>query len=276
MPIHNKQDVFNEWGAIVRHQDEIDQKAQKLAFEKQKLRQVNYKKELDKQYKELMDKRKGFQGERMKKEEELIQYQQKLIEDRAKNDQLKRQKLVHTQKEDAKTGYQELLVKKHQDQIMRDMERDMQKQKIAQEQKIQQDMQANNLLKKKKEESEYYQMLTLQAKERQYKQRQDKEADKQFGIAETEKLNNEEKLRNQFFSKLKKIQEKNDEKHHRLLKYMSQDAAVLNSKKDEQAHLRNIELSEKKEVKKEFVQKQHRDISKKDNNLELDKQMNEK
>lgn len=24
LPVHNKEDVFNEWGAVLRHQDEID------------------------------------------------------------------------------------------------------------------------------------------------------------------------------------------------------------------------------------------------------------
>lgn len=85
----------------------------------------------------------------------------------------------------------------------------------------------------------------MQAKEKQVKQKQDKEADRQFSLAENAKLDKEHHLRNQFFEKLKKIQDKNDEKHHRLLKYMSQDAAVINSKKDEQAYIKNLELGEK-------------------------------
>ena len=59
---------------------------------------------------------------------------------------------------------------------------------------------------------------------------QDKEADKQFLISETHKLNTDEKNRNKFFDKLKNIQVKNDEKQKSLLKYMQQDKAVLNAK----------------------------------------------
>jgi len=59
---------------------------------------------------------------------------------------------------------------------------------------------------------------------------QDKEADKQFLISETHKLNTDEKNRNRFFDKLKNIQVKNDEKQKSLLKYMQQDKAVLNAK----------------------------------------------
>ena len=56
LPIHNTEDVFNEWGALLRHQDEIDQKLQKENYDKMKLRQLNYKAELDKQYVELQNK----------------------------------------------------------------------------------------------------------------------------------------------------------------------------------------------------------------------------
>ena len=57
LPIHNKEEVFNEWGAILRHQDEIDQQMQKHNFEKMKIRQANYKMELDKQFRELQERK---------------------------------------------------------------------------------------------------------------------------------------------------------------------------------------------------------------------------
>lgn len=63
LPLHNTEDVFNEWGALLRHQDEIDMRVQKQNYEKMKLRQQNYKAELDKQYQELMNRRNGIQGE---------------------------------------------------------------------------------------------------------------------------------------------------------------------------------------------------------------------
>jgi len=28
LPIHNKEDVFNEWGALIRHKDEVDMELQ--------------------------------------------------------------------------------------------------------------------------------------------------------------------------------------------------------------------------------------------------------
>lgn len=63
LPLHNTEDVFNEWGALLRHQDEIDIKIQKENYEKMKLRQQNYKAELDKQYQQLVNRRKGVHGD---------------------------------------------------------------------------------------------------------------------------------------------------------------------------------------------------------------------
>lgn len=67
LPLHTKEDVFDEWAAIVRYQDEIDNKIHKDNYEKKmKLRQATYKLELDKQYKELQDKKKGYLGQQHK------------------------------------------------------------------------------------------------------------------------------------------------------------------------------------------------------------------
>lgn len=276
LPLHTTEDVFNEWGAVLRHQDEIDKKIQQQNYEKMKQRQVNYKKELDKQYQELQNKRKGVLGDQMKKEEELIKYQEKLIDQRAKQEEVKRQKLKEDQKVDALAGFSELQVKKQQDRMMRDMERDMHREKVQMEQKIQNDLKHKNMTKKKQEENEYYNILSMQAKERQHKLKQEKDTDKQFSIAETIKLNNEEKARNRFFDKLKKIQDTNDQKHKRLLNFMSQDPSVLSSKKDEATYIKNIELGEKRAVQKEFSDKQNRDKNMKLNNEMLSKQLEEK
>lgn len=276
LPLHTTEDVFNEWGAVLRHQDEIDKKLQQQNYEKAKLRQVNYKKELDKQYQELQNKRKGVLGDQMKKEEELIKYQEKLIDQRAKQEEAKRQKFKEDQKSDAMAGFSDLQVKKQQDKMMRDLERDMQREKVQMEQKLQNDMKHQNMTKKKQEENEYLNILSMQAKERQHKLRQEKDTDKQFGIAESIKLNNEEQARNRFFDKLKKIQDTNDQKHKRLLHYMSQDQSVLSSKKDEATYIKNIEIGEKKAVRKEFSDKQNRDKNMKLNNEMLSKQLEEK
>ena len=74
---------------------------------------------------------------------------------------------------------------------------------------------------------------------------QDREADKKFLQSETKKMEDDEVNRNKFFSKLKKIQVKNDQKQQSLLKYMQQDPKALSAKRDEQAYIKNIELGEK-------------------------------
>lgn len=129
--------------------------------------------------------------------------------------------------------------------MMRDMEKEMHRQKLQREQKIQQDQQQQQKIKKKQDENIYSQTLALQAKERQNKMKQEKESDIHFSKAESVKLNNEEMQRKGFFDNLKRIQDLNDQKHKSLLKYMSQDASVLNSRKDEQAYIKSIQVGEK-------------------------------
>jgi hypothetical protein len=163
-----------------------------------------------------------------------------------------------------------------QERQMREMEIDMQKQRAKEEERVQRDMKEIGQIKRKQEEKNYYNILAMQAKEKQYKVKQDKEADKNFSIAETVKLNREEQQRNQFFNKLKKIQHDNDQKHDLLKKYMDKDPAVLSSKKDEQSYLKNIQISEKQAIKKEFTSKQSKDIHMMKNNELLGMQLQEK
>jgi hypothetical protein len=42
-------EVFNEWGAVLKHQDEIEEQGRKDELSKQRERQVRYRAELDNQ-----------------------------------------------------------------------------------------------------------------------------------------------------------------------------------------------------------------------------------
>lgn len=210
------------------------------------------------------------------KEEDLLKYQEKLVDQKIKNEEIQRQRMMQNQKSDAQAGLTELQTKKKQDQMMRDMEREMHKEKMLKEQMLSEKNRRNNLEKKRNGESEYHNLLNMQAKEKQMKLRQDKESDKQFAIAENAKMDYDEQNRNRFFNKLKDIQSKNDEKHHRLLKFMEQDATVISAKRDEKNYIKNIELGEKKAVRKEFSEKQNKAHSLVDNFDILGKQLQEK
>lgn len=93
LPIHNKEEVFNEWGAILRHQDEIDQTVQKQNLEKMKLRQQSYKLELDKQYRELQANKKGYMSQNARKEEDLVHFQQRQVEQRQLKEDVNKKRL---------------------------------------------------------------------------------------------------------------------------------------------------------------------------------------
>ena len=56
LPIYERENVYNEWGAVIKHQDEIDKELKKQQEQKFRERQRNYKLQLDQQYQELMQK----------------------------------------------------------------------------------------------------------------------------------------------------------------------------------------------------------------------------
>lgn len=57
MPVHERENLFNEWGAVIKHQDEIDQEMKRRQEIKMRERQKNYKMQLDEQYNEYMNKK---------------------------------------------------------------------------------------------------------------------------------------------------------------------------------------------------------------------------
>jgi len=118
--------------------------------------------------------------------------------------------------------------------------------------------------------------LANQSREKKNKILHSKEADRHFVKTETNKLEIDESNRNKFFAKLKNIQVKNDEKQKSLLKYMKQDKSTFNAKKDEQTYIKNIELDEKKAIRKDFSDKQNRDKNIQQNYEMLNQQLQEK
>lgn len=52
LPVYERENVFNEWGAVIKHQDEIDRELRRIQDEKMRQRQKNYKMQLDLQYQE--------------------------------------------------------------------------------------------------------------------------------------------------------------------------------------------------------------------------------
>jgi len=49
LPIENKKKIFNEWGAVIRHHDELAEALNKAEFIQKKDMHANYKQGLDKQ-----------------------------------------------------------------------------------------------------------------------------------------------------------------------------------------------------------------------------------
>lgn len=101
MPVHERENVFNEWGAVIKHQDEIDREMRRQQENKLRERQKNYKMQLDMQYQEHQNKKKGSMSEMARKEEDMLKQYQKSLEEKRKAEDDKRSQLMNQQKEAA-------------------------------------------------------------------------------------------------------------------------------------------------------------------------------
>ena len=136
LPVFEKEKVFNEWAAVIKHQDEIDREMRLLQAQKQRERQIKYKQDLDEQYNEFMSKKKGSLSSELKKEEELLNQQIKVqTEKDSKADKIKREKIQNL-KDTAINAIYEQREKKRQDDMMKQFEVERQKKFIYEENKI--------------------------------------------------------------------------------------------------------------------------------------------
>ena len=136
LPVFEKEKVFNEWAAVIKHQDEIDREMRLLQAQKQRERQIKYKQDLDEQYNEFMSKKKGSLSSELKKEEELLNQQIKVqTEKDNKADKIKREKIQNL-KDTAINAIYEQREKKRQDDMMKQFEVERQKKFIYEENKI--------------------------------------------------------------------------------------------------------------------------------------------
>lgn len=98
LPVHEKEEVFNEWGAVIKHQDEIDREIKRQQDDKLRERQKNYKMQLDLQYQEYLNKKNGSLNDLAKREEEMLKIQRKNLDEKQRQEEDKRNNLVNQQK----------------------------------------------------------------------------------------------------------------------------------------------------------------------------------
>jgi hypothetical protein len=251
MPVYERENVFNEWGAVIKHQDEIDRELRRQQEEKLRERQKNYKMQLDMQYQEHLNKKKGAFSEQAKREENMLKQYQRDLEDKRKQEDEKRNQIVNEQKTAAFQSLNEMNSMKQQQQSIRDMERELYSNKMKMQEELEKKRKQEEKEKYRHDQANYSRILQIQAKSKLDKINSEKVADRHFSEAEKVQLNKQEAQRNQFFNKLNKIQEANDLKQKKLREYMEQDPKELRSKQDEVNYLRNIEVAEHKNLMKD-------------------------
>lgn len=155
LPVHERENVFNEWGAVIKHQDEIDRELRRIQDQKMRERQKNYKMQLDMQYQEAINKKKGSMSEIAKKEENMLKQYQKDLETKQRMEDEKRNQLANQQKTAAFQSLNEMNTMKRQQQDIREMERQLYSNKMKMQEELDQ-KKRQELKEKMKSDRENY------------------------------------------------------------------------------------------------------------------------
>lgn len=276
MPVYERENVFNEWGAVIKHQDEIDRELKRQQDVKMRERQKNYKRELDRQFQESLSKKKGSMSEQAKREEEMLKNYQRDLEEKQRLEDEKRNKVLGQQKDAAFQSMNERNIMKIQKNNIHNMERQLYHDKMKQQETLDNQRRKEEKEKMKNDMDNYSRILQLQHKSKMDKLNSEKAADRQFSEAERAQLNKQEDQRNKFFEKLAKIQENNDLKQQKLKEYMEQDPKEIRSRQDEVNYLKNLEIAEKKNKAKDIETGQKKNQDKISNYRSLAQQLQEK
>lgn len=136
MPIYERENVFNEWAAVIKHQDEIDKEMNRLRAQKRRERQIKYKEELDNQHYEVVQKRKGALSEELAKEENLRKVQQRVQQEKDMRADRDKMDKLRTMKEDAINSIVERKERLRHDEMLRQFEIDKHNRILQDESKV--------------------------------------------------------------------------------------------------------------------------------------------
>jgi hypothetical protein len=276
LPIIEKDKVFDEWAAIMKHQDEIDVEIRRLHKQKLRERQIKYKQDLDSQHHEFLARKEGALTQEMAKEEKIRKIQiKKQLEKSNLSESMKKRKLDNL-KSDAMHSIFEQREKTR-------IEKDIRLYEVEKQHKLANDesrMHSSNIrsakMAKLDNESEYYKFLSHQLLEKQNRLNNEKEADKKFAQTEKVKLDQQHDERNRYFDKLEGFQKANDQKNLMFKKYMAGEQTFIDSRKDEAAYIKHLELENQKAEKESQLEIKKRIKMKNENFYLLDEQMREK
>ena len=107
LPIEERKKVFNEWGAILRHQDEVEQRVQQDQMAQQRHYKEAFRANLDEQRLQRERDVKAKRDRDRSDEMEMIRAQQELQQRRFLQDEKKRQEIRDSVKQRAKESLQE-------------------------------------------------------------------------------------------------------------------------------------------------------------------------
>ncbi|CAI2386807.1 unnamed protein product [Moneuplotes crassus] len=260
MPVLPKKGVFNEWGAVLRHQDEMEKEQERQEYAMNKLKQEEYKRSLQSQIMNHQAQYVGMVGSHKNQDQEFVQNQWRAEQERVKREHAEDINKKNQAIELAKESLQKAQILKRKDQAVKFAEdqaiRDQLRRQEEEELQRVQTKRATKLMDQEKMK----QFLNVQKSMRTQKENRLREDDKMFAKIGMEKEEQDSLKRNDYFKKLQRFQDINDKKTANLIKYMQSDPRVSAEERDKKMYLQGIKAEEKRWQKRdndERVRKQH-------------------
>jgi len=246
MPVMPKKGIFNEWGAVLRHQDEMEREQERQEFQMNKVRQEEYRKSLENQIKYQQDQYVGMVSSHKGQDEEFVKDQWKREQKRIKKEESevirKKQHAVNIAKETMQNNQilrqQVQAVKQTENDVIRDQLIHSERQELKR-------METQRATKKNNQTSmkHYLDQQTVMKNQQQHSLKSQDKIIAKLGI---EKEEQEAKRRNEYFERLQKFQDRNDLKTQSLIKYMKDDPKSLAETRDKKMYLEGIAQEQKK------------------------------
>ncbi|CDW84537.1 UNKNOWN [Stylonychia lemnae] len=233
-------EIFNEWAAVIQQQDKIEE--QKIAQDqmRHKIRQFQYKMELDQQNAMHSQLKKNNQTYKVQTEQEMLDYLSKRDEAKQLEEEGKRQKAKLYVQEGIHFSLDQKRKSEFQQREKLRQDSDNYRDQILRQQQEQRERQINEKLQRQNEQLQYQQELQNQEQMKKQTHIMQKLEDQKLTQDYKNKLEQEEQNRQQYFVNLHRFQDKNDQKLKALNNYLSEDLHQL-AKKDEQIYLKAMQ-----------------------------------
>eukprot|EP00347_Sterkiella_histriomuscorum_P020195 403338734 len=240
-------EVFNEWAAVIQRQDEVDERKKQEDMIRLKIRQQQYKYELDNQAQQQNQLRLGTKRQNNMSDKGMLDYLKKQDEVKTLEEEAKKQKIRQYVHEGITMSLQEKQKIESQHREKLKINNETARDTILKIQELDKQKQMQEKFQRQNEQQQYLQQLSVQEQMKKQQLSQVKSQDQVFQKEYTSQLEKQEESRQAYFNNLNKFQELNDIKLQQLSKYMNNQDLNTLSKKDEEIYLKAMQEKQLKD-----------------------------